>query len=181
MNAVAYIWRGLINCFYLFVILYVFDNIQDKNTSIIIAVLALLYTTMRTIAGGQALTVLAMGRGLHEEFADLKVKMGHEPVPISDDSRLGILPPSQRVDKMSSWLLPRRSFDFVIDNFSGFSERLGGGRCWHRRGQPQSVFIVYGDNETGLACEIESMEMVSLGLEDHGLRSNAALKSAIAS
>ena len=63
MNAVAYIWRGLINCFYLFVILYVFDNIQDKNTSIIIAVLALLYTTMRTIAGGQALTVLAMGRG----------------------------------------------------------------------------------------------------------------------
>jgi prolipoprotein diacylglyceryltransferase len=51
MNAVAYIWRGLINCFYLFVILYVFDNIQDKNTSIIIAVLALLYTTMRTIAG----------------------------------------------------------------------------------------------------------------------------------
>ena len=50
MNAVAYIWRGLINCFYLFVILYVFDNIQDKNTSIIIAVLAPLYTTMRTIA-----------------------------------------------------------------------------------------------------------------------------------
>ena len=41
MNAVAYIWRGLINCFYLFVILYVFDNIKDKNTSIIIAVLAL--------------------------------------------------------------------------------------------------------------------------------------------
>ncbi|MGA6999793.1 MAG: hypothetical protein WBZ22_26605 [Pseudolabrys sp.] len=85
MNAVAYIWRGLINCFFLFVILYVFDNIQDKNTSIIIAVLALLYTTMRTIAGGQALTVLAMGKALHEEFADLKVKIGHEPVPISDD------------------------------------------------------------------------------------------------
>ena len=76
MNAVAYIWRGLINCFYLFVILYVFDNIQDKNTSIIIAVLALLYTTMRTIAGGQALTVLAMGKALHSEFADLKVKNG---------------------------------------------------------------------------------------------------------
>jgi hypothetical protein len=85
MNAVAYSWRGLINCFYLFVILYVFDNIQDKNTSIIIAVLALLYTTMRTIAGGQALTVLAMGKALHEEFADLKVQIGHEPVPISDD------------------------------------------------------------------------------------------------
>jgi hypothetical protein len=85
MNAAAYIWRGLVNCFYLGVIVYVFDNIKDKDTSIIIAVLALLYTTMRTIAGGQALTFLAMGKALHEEFADLKVKMGYEPVPISDD------------------------------------------------------------------------------------------------
>jgi hypothetical protein len=65
---------------------------------------------------------------------------------------------------------PVRSFDFVIDNFSRFSERLGGGWCRHRRGQLQSVFIIYGDDETGLAREIESVEMVSLGLEDHGLR-----------
>jgi hypothetical protein len=34
--------------------------------------------------------------------------------------------------------------------------------------------------ETGLAGEIEIMEIASLELEDHGLRSHAALKSAIA-
>jgi hypothetical protein len=32
-----------------------------------------------------------------------------------------------------------------------------------------------------LASEIETMEIVSLGLENHGLRSHAALKSIIAS
>jgi hypothetical protein len=31
-------------------------------------------------------------------------------------------------------------------------------------------------DETGLASEIESVEIVSLGFEDHGLRSHAALK-----
>src|SRR4051812_25340883 len=85
MNAVAYIWRGLVNCFYLFVVMYVFDKITDKNTTLIIAVLALLYTTMRQIAGGQALAFIAMGKGLHAEFADLKSKMGYEREPITDD------------------------------------------------------------------------------------------------
>jgi hypothetical protein len=91
-----------------------------------------------------------------------------------------ILPSARRLDKV--WLLPWtvRPLDFVIDNFSRFSEGLGGGWYRDRRGQPQSIFIIYGDDETGLAREIESVEMVSLGLEDHSLRSNAALKSAIA-
>ena len=45
------------------------------------------------------------------------------PIEVED------LPPAQRLDKVSSWLLPWtvRSLDFVIDNFSRFSERLGGG------------------------------------------------------
>jgi hypothetical protein len=34
------------------------------------------------------------------------------------------------------------------------------------------------EDETGLASEVETMKIVSLGLEDHGLRSYAALKSA---
>jgi hypothetical protein len=32
------------------------------------------------------------------------------------------------------------------------------------------------EDETGLASEVETMKIVSLGLEDHGLRSYAALK-----
>jgi hypothetical protein len=67
------------------------------------------------------------------------------------------------------------SLDLVINDFSRFLECPGGGRTRHRRGQPQSVFIVYRHDETGLACEIETMEMVSFGLEDHG-RPYPALK-----
>jgi hypothetical protein len=45
--------------------------------------------------------------------------------------------------------------------------------------QPASpVFIVYRHDEAGLASEIETVEIVSLGLEDHGLRSHAVLNAA---
>ncbi|HMB83735.1 MAG TPA: hypothetical protein VKI40_06750 [Terriglobales bacterium] len=40
---------------------------------------------------------------------------------------------------------------------------------------------IVDNKETGLASEIETMEIVSLGLEDHGSCSHAALKSIIAS
>ena len=42
-----------------------------------------------------------------------------------------------------------------------------------RRGQPQAVLVVHRYDEACLAGEIETMKMVSLGLEDYGLRSYA--------
>ena len=39
-----------------------------------------------------------------------------------------------------------------------------------------SEFGYKTEDETGLASEVETMKIVSLGLEDHGLRSYAALK-----
>ena len=39
--------------------------------------------------------------------------------------------------------------------------------------QPQPVFVVNRYDESGLASEIETMEIVSLGFEDHGSRSHA--------
>jgi hypothetical protein len=74
-----------------------------------------------------------------------------------------------------------RSFDLVVDDLSRFREGLGRGCARHCRGQPQPVFIVDRHDETGLASEVETMEIVSFGFENHGLRSHAALKSAIAS
>src|SRR5450759_4941010 len=74
-----------------------------------------------------------------------------------------------------------RSFDLVVDDLSRFREGLGRGCARHCCGQPQPVFVVYRHDETGLASEIETMEIVSLGLEDDGLRAHAALTSVIAS
>jgi hypothetical protein len=39
----------------------------------------------------------------------------------------------------------------------------------------RSVFVVYRHDETGLAGEVKTMEVVSLRFEDHGLRSQAVL------
>jgi hypothetical protein len=95
MNTMVYIWRVLVNCFYVFVVFVVFDKLDklyppQKNTIIIIAVMALLYTTMRQIACGQALAFMAVGEGLQAEFADLKLKMGYEPERITDDAAAAI-------------------------------------------------------------------------------------------
>ena len=66
-----------------------------------------------------------------------------------------------------------RSFDLVVDDLSRFREGLGRGCARHCCGQPQPVFVVYRHDETGLASKIEPMVIISLGLEDHGLRSHA--------
>ena len=69
-----------------------------------------------------------------------------------------------------------RSFDLVVDDPSRFLKGLGWRWAWHRCGQPQPIFVIYRYDETGLASEIEPVEIVRLGFEDHSLRSHSALK-----
>jgi hypothetical protein len=66
--------------------------------------------------------------------------------------------------------------DLVVHDLSRFCEGLGGRWERDRCGQSQPVLIVYRHDETGLASEVETMKIVSLGLEDHSLRSLSALK-----
>ena len=77
------------------------------------------------------------------------------------------------VRNLSSWPL-----DPVVDDLSRFPKGFGRARKRHRCRQPQPILIVDRNNEAGLASEIETMEMVSLRLEDHGLHSHAALDAA---
>jgi hypothetical protein len=52
--ALGYGWRVLINIFYVAVVLYVFDKLQGRSEAIImVAVLGLIYVTIRSIAIGQ--------------------------------------------------------------------------------------------------------------------------------
>jgi len=60
------------------------------------------------------------------------------------------------------------SLDFVVDNLSRFSEGFSGISAPIRRSQPQPIFVVDRDNEPCLSSEIEAVEIVNLGLEDHG-------------
>ena len=64
------------------------------------------------------------------------------------------------------------TFDFVIDNFSRFSKRLGRGWTWIRGGKFQPVLIVYNHDETGLALsafgavDIQHVELADQISED---------------
>ena len=92
MNAAAYIWRGLSRLLLpIWHPLHLRQRTEQKHLDHYCSAGAASFTDTiaEQIAGGQALTVLAMGKALHEEFADLKVKIGHEPVPISDDDTVG--------------------------------------------------------------------------------------------
>jgi hypothetical protein len=55
MRWLGYLWTVAVNCFYLFVVLYVFDKLEGKPQVVTVAVLGLIYVTMRTIAIGQFL------------------------------------------------------------------------------------------------------------------------------
>ena len=68
-----------------------------------------------------------------------------------------------------------RSLDFVVDDILRFAKSFLGSCKRRCDSQPQAVFIVYRHDEPGLAREIETVEMVSLGLEDHAMDPHAAL------
>jgi hypothetical protein len=86
----------------------------------------------------------------------------------------------QRCEQSSGATGTARSVNLIVDDLSRFLE-CGGRRWeWHRCGQFQPVLVIYRHHEPGLAREIEPMKMIHLGFDDHGLRSHAALKSAIA-
>ena len=73
-----------------------------------------------------------------------------------------------------------RPLSRAVNNHARFRKGFCSRRAWHRRCKAQPILVVYRHDKTGLAGEVEPVEIVSLGLEDHGSRSHAALNSAIA-
>jgi uncharacterized membrane protein len=53
MRWLGYFWRVTVNCFYIFIILLVFDKLYHKPEAVTVAVLGLIYVTIRSIAIGQ--------------------------------------------------------------------------------------------------------------------------------
>lgn len=57
MRWLSYTWRVLVNLFYIAVVIAVLGSIRDSSHRQIIAVLGLVYTTVRSIAIGQAIGI----------------------------------------------------------------------------------------------------------------------------
>jgi hypothetical protein len=58
MRWLGYLWNVLVNCFYLAIVLWVFDKLGNRPEAIVVAVIGMTYVAIRTIAIGQyAITV----------------------------------------------------------------------------------------------------------------------------
>jgi hypothetical protein len=68
MRWFGYLWTVAVNCFYLFVILYVFDKLDRRPEVIPVAVLGLLYVTIRSIAIGQALSSIELFAQINKQL-----------------------------------------------------------------------------------------------------------------
>ena len=64
-----------------------------------------------------------------------------------------------------------RPFDLVVDDLACFLERLRRRRQRRRAGEPQAVLVVDRHDEPRLPRQVEAVEVISFGLEDHPAKS----------
>jgi len=60
MRWLGYLWTVAVNCFYLFVVLYVFGKLGKRPEVVTVAILGLIYITIRSIAIWQALDSIGL-------------------------------------------------------------------------------------------------------------------------
>ena len=82
MAWLIYTWRVLANLFYLAVVAWVFQQLDGRrDTTAIVAVLGLLYVTMRTIGCGQALVLVRAAPAIEAHFVRIRELLGDDPYP----------------------------------------------------------------------------------------------------
>jgi hypothetical protein len=75
-KALGYTWRIIGNVFYVLVVLFVFAHIAERDIKIVVAVLGLIYVTIRWIALGQFFAYAPMLIGLVKSVDELKEAAG---------------------------------------------------------------------------------------------------------
>jgi len=72
-KALGYTWRVLVNLFYVAIVLYVFDKLHGRHeTTILVAVLGLIYVAIRTIATGQFHALFEIIKVLNRDLIRLR-------------------------------------------------------------------------------------------------------------
>jgi hypothetical protein len=81
MKALGYAWRVLVNLFYVAIVLYVFEKLHGRHeTTILVAVLGLIYVTIRSIAIGQAHGAAVLAKGLTVELMRIRELLRDETI-----------------------------------------------------------------------------------------------------
>jgi hypothetical protein len=72
----GYVWRIATNVIQLLIVLYVFYYLNERFEIIVIAVLGLIYTVIRSIAWGLLITFNNLAQQLEREFLNLQRLLG---------------------------------------------------------------------------------------------------------
>lgn len=72
-RVLSYVWLLLSNTFYLLVVLYVFSRLHDRLETIVVAVLGLIYVTIRSLAIAQWIDLTARSLAFLKQFEDLRL------------------------------------------------------------------------------------------------------------
>jgi hypothetical protein len=78
--ALGYLWRVVSNLIQLLVVLYIFSKLKTPFEVIVVAVLGLIYTTVRTMGFGNFIAFTNLGKGLDQEFIRLRRLLGDQTV-----------------------------------------------------------------------------------------------------
>jgi hypothetical protein len=73
MKALGYTWRVLLNCAYLAIVLLVFNGLQGRRDAcVIVAVLGLIYVSMRSSAIAHAIALVQMALGIDRQLVTIR-------------------------------------------------------------------------------------------------------------
>ena len=80
LSLLAYLWRIAMNLIMLAIVVGILSRVHDRFETIVVAILGLLYVTIRTIAFGQALMFTQLAIGIDSDFSRIRRLLGDESV-----------------------------------------------------------------------------------------------------
>jgi hypothetical protein len=72
MKALGYIWNVTANIMILCAVVWALDKLEHRSGNIVVAVLGMIYVTMRTTQGFQTLAMLQIAMGQQEQMDEIR-------------------------------------------------------------------------------------------------------------
>lgn len=86
MRIVGYIWRVVINLFYLAIVLFTLNELRGRTETLVISTLGIIYVTIRTIAWGQFIATLSVTAALQSQLNTIQARLDgtFDPIPADE-------------------------------------------------------------------------------------------------
>jgi hypothetical protein len=111
----GYVWRVVSNLIQLLVVLYIFSKLNERFEVIVIAVLGLIYTALRSMGWGLFMAFTGMERLLDREFLLLRRLLNDQTLQDDDERDLILTEDWKAVAALKTKLMERAMFKSYID------------------------------------------------------------------